>query len=80
MDLEQAMNDAQFALFMKQIAGTEADGSLPDAEAIWWRAQLRQRLALEERVTRPLRFAEQLACMVCLASAVVLSVVTWGKL
>lgn len=73
------MNDTQFALLMKQMVGTEAEGSVPDAETIWWRAQLRQRLALEERVTRPLRFAEQVACTVCLASAVVLSVITWGK-
>ena len=56
------MNDAQFALLMKQMAGAEAGGSMLDAETIWWRAQLRQRMALEERVTRPLRLAEQLAC------------------
>ena len=74
------MNDAQFARCLKQMEGTAADGPLPDAQAIWWRAQLRQRLAMEERVTRPLRLAEQLACTVCLAAAVVLSVVTWGRL
>jgi hypothetical protein len=75
------MNDSQFAQLIRQSSDAGTNGPLPDAQAIWWRAQLRQRLAMEERVTRPLRIAEQLACTACLVGAVVLSAVfTWGKL
>lgn len=75
------MNDAQFTRWMKQMERPDADGALPDANAIWWRAQLRQRLVLEERATRPLRIAERFACTVCLVAAAVLSaVLTWGRL
>jgi hypothetical protein len=41
----------------------------PDSSAIWWRAQLRDRMAARSRVTRPLRVAERLACAACLAGA-----------
>ncbi|MBZ5621790.1 MAG: hypothetical protein LAQ69_24135 [Acidobacteriia bacterium] len=75
------MNDARFTRWLKQMEGARTDSVLPEADAIWWRAQLRQRLAMEERVTRPLRIAEQLACTVCLLAAVVLSaLLKWGKL
>ena len=75
------MNDAEFTSWMKQMERSGTDGTLPDANAIWWRAQLRQRLEMEERATRPLRIAEQLACTVCLLTAAVLSaVLTWGRL
>jgi uncharacterized YccA/Bax inhibitor family protein len=54
---------------------------LPDANTIWWRAQLRNRLAMEERVRRPLRIAERLACTACLLAVAVLSaLLTWGRI
>jgi hypothetical protein len=66
---------------MKQMEPSGTEGALPDANAIWWRAQLRQRLEMEERATRPLRIAEGLACAACLLTAVILSaVLTWGRL
>ncbi len=71
------MNDGEFAGLLKRMVPPEAP--LPDAETIWWRAQLRQRLVAEERATRPIRIAEQLACSVCiLAAAVVAAVLTWN--
>lgn len=75
------MNDQQFTRWMKEMARAGGDPALPDANAIWWRAQLQQRLVLEERAMRPLRLVEGFACAMCLIGAVVLSaVVTWGKL
>jgi hypothetical protein len=75
------MNDAQFTHWMNHLERSGTDAVLPDPNAIWWRAQLRQRLELEERATRPLRIAERLACAVCLLTAAVLSaVLTWVKL
>ncbi|HEY2019293.1 MAG TPA: hypothetical protein VGH38_37555 [Bryobacteraceae bacterium] len=69
------MNDNDFAAMLKGIDAPRADAPLPDADALWWRAQLRRNLAAEERATRPIRIAEQLACAVFLIAAVVLSAV-----
>ena len=67
------MNDSEFTDWMKGMDATQRDTPLPDADAIWWRAQLRQSLAAEERATRPIRLVEQLACAVWLIAAVVMS-------
>ena len=75
------MNDAQFKGLMQSMdrAGEERD--LPPADAIWWRAQLQQRLILEERAMRPLWLVERVACAACLLGAIVLSAVAgWVKL
>ncbi|SPE36163.1 hypothetical protein SBA6_520001 [Candidatus Sulfopaludibacter sp. SbA6] len=69
------MNDTEFANWMKRMDAPRSGPSLPDADAIWWRAQLRRRVATEERATRPVRIAEQLACAVFLLAAVVLAAV-----
>jgi len=66
------MNDTEFANWMKRMDAPSAT-PLPDADAIWWRAQLRRSLAAEERATRPIRLVEQLACAVFLLAAVVLA-------
>jgi len=74
------MNDHEFTRWMKGLDAV-SPSALPNAEAIWWRAQLQQRLLLEERAMRPLRWVERFACAACLVGAVVLSAVfTWGKL
>ena len=62
------MNDADFARWVK---GPEAEAPLPDAETLWWRAQLRRQLADEERVMRPVRIAERFAFSACLITAAV---------
>jgi hypothetical protein len=54
---------------MKQVAAEEAGAPVPSASAVWWRAELRQRLALEERATRPMRIADGVACALCSIAA-----------
>ena len=67
------MNDRDFEGWMRRLAAqnaVEAPGvTVPDSGAIWWRAQLRDRMAAESRVTKPLRVAERLACAACLVGA-----------
>jgi hypothetical protein len=59
--------------FMKQIATAEAGAPVPSASAVWWRAELRRRLALEERATRPMRIADGIACALCTVAAAILA-------
>lgn len=59
--------------FVRQMAAAEIDATIPAASTIWWRAELRRRLALEERAMRPVRTAEGLACALCMAAAVLLA-------
>jgi hypothetical protein len=69
------MNDTEFANWMKRMDDARSAPSLPDAGTIWWRAELRRSLVAEERATRPIRLAHQLACAVFLLAAVVLAAV-----
>jgi hypothetical protein len=55
--------------FMKQMAATETAAPVPSASAVWWRAELRRRMALEERATRPMRIADGFACTLCAVAA-----------
>jgi hypothetical protein len=55
--------------FLKQMAAADAGAPVPSASAVWWRAELRRRLALEERATRPMRIAEGVACALCAVAA-----------
>jgi hypothetical protein len=59
--------------YMRQMAEAEFDAPLPTASAVWWRAELRRRLALEERATRPMRIAEGIACALCMTAAALLA-------
>jgi hypothetical protein len=68
------MNEAEFLSRLRSMSA-DAEGPLPSADAIWWRAELRRRLAAEERAIRPVRIAEQLACAACLLAAVVFAAV-----
>jgi hypothetical protein len=73
------MNDRDFEGWMRRLAADPvapdpvAPAVLPpvssDSGAIWWRAQLRDRMAARSRVTKPLRVAERLACAACLVGA-----------
>ena len=59
--------------FMKRMAAAETGAPVPSASAVWWRAELRRRLVLEERATRPMRVAEGIACALCTVAAAVLA-------
>ena len=67
------MNDRDFEGWMRRLAdqsAAEGPGAVgTDSGAIWWRGQLRDRMAARSRVTKPLRVAERLACAVCLVGA-----------
>ena len=67
------MNDAEFAGWMKRLAGAEPNRPASGSGPIWWRAELRRRLAAEERASRPVRTAERLAWAACLVGAALLS-------
>jgi hypothetical protein len=62
-----------FESFMRQMAAAEVDAVVPSGSAIWWRAELRRRLALEERAMRPVRIAEGFTCALCMIAAVLLA-------
>jgi hypothetical protein len=72
------MTDGNFERWMQRLvvehtaedAPKDAAAPIPDSAAIWWRAQLRQRMADRHRVTRPLRVAERAAGVLCFAAAV----------
>jgi hypothetical protein len=55
--------------FMQQMATAEASAPVPSASAVWWRAELRRRLALEERAMRPMRIADGVVCTLCTVAA-----------
>lgn len=69
------MNDVEFADCLKRLDAQRPGEALPDADAIWWRAELRRSMVFEDRATRPIRIVEQLACAVFLLTAVILSAV-----
>ena len=73
------MDEQRFAAWMKAL-DRPSSAALPDAGAVWWRAELRRRLAAEERAIRPIRLAEQFACGVCvMAAAVLAAMLTWAR-
>ena len=77
------MTDGNFERWMERLAAEDSEAAqgpetavasaaqVPDSAAIWWRAQLRQRMADRYRVTKPLRVAERAAGVLCFAAAVV---------
>ncbi len=55
--------------FLRQIAAAEVEAPVASsASAVWWRAELRRRLALEERAMRPMRIADGVACALCMVA------------
>ena len=64
------MTDCDFQSWMRRVAAEPAASPAPDSDVIWWRAQLRHRMADHNRVTRPLRIAERAAGVLCFAAAV----------
>jgi len=63
------MTDRNFERWIGHLATESPDAAVPDAAAIWWRAQLRRRMAELERATKPARLVERVAGVVCFAAA-----------
>jgi len=59
------MDDRQFQEWMRRMADTDENVGRPNANAIWWRAQLRRRLEAEQQMIRPIRIAENAAGISC---------------
>jgi hypothetical protein len=53
---------ALVAGFMNAAEAETGDARLPDAELVWWKAQLKARRAAAEKATRPIVMAEKAAC------------------
>jgi hypothetical protein len=53
---------ALVAGFMNEAEVSFAEARLPDAELVWWKAQLKARRAAAERATQPIAVAEKVAC------------------
>lgn len=69
--------DLELRAWMLELAAdADPNGPLPDPHLIWWKAQLRQRLAAGARATRPIRAMEAIACGIG-AAAAVLAAVYW---
>jgi hypothetical protein len=53
---------ALVAGYMQEAEADFAEAHLPDAEFVWWKAQLKARRAATEKATRPIAVAERVAC------------------
>ena len=63
--LEECSACAEVALvasFMNEAEADPAEARLPDAELVWWKAQLKARRAAAERATQPIAMVEKAAC------------------
>ena len=63
--LEECSACAEVALvagFMNEAEADMAEARLPDAELVWWKAQLKARRAATERATQPIAVVEKAAC------------------
>lgn len=55
---------ALVAGFMNEAEADFAEARLPDAELVWWKAQLKARRAAAERAVQPIAMFETVACAV----------------
>jgi hypothetical protein len=63
--LDECPACAEVALVAAVMNEAEADlteARLPDAEFVWWKAQVKLRRAAAEKATRPIAVAEKVAC------------------
>jgi hypothetical protein len=53
---------ALVASFMNEAEADPAEARLPDAELVWWKAQLKARRAAVDRASQPIAMVEKAAC------------------
>jgi hypothetical protein len=53
---------ALVASFMNEAEADAAEARLPDAELVWWKAQLKARRAAADRASQPIALVEKAAC------------------
>lgn len=64
-------DDSTVRTYMQELAAGPVS-ALPEARLIWWKAQMRERLAAREKAVRPIRLIETLGLLLCLAAALTL--------
>jgi len=69
------MTEDRITNWMKRLDASSAAAPLPPSDIIWWRAQLRQHVVVQERLQRPRRIVEQVVCAGFVIAAVVLAAV-----
>jgi archaellum biogenesis protein FlaJ (TadC family) len=68
------MSDIQ--IYMRELGQGGEAGPLPDPALIWWKAQLLQRRAAQEKAVEPIRLAGKLAFVIS-AVAAIMMVIAW---
>jgi len=67
--------DLELKTWMLELAAdADPGGPLPDPHLIWWKAQLRERLAAGAKATRPIRVMEAISLGIGVATAVLAAV------
>lgn len=71
---------ALVAGFMNEADAELAAVPLPDAELVWWKAQLKARRAAAEKATQPIAVVEKLACAGGGLALIVVLAVVWPSI
>jgi hypothetical protein len=71
--------DFQLDSLIKNMANKHRP-ELPSPGLIWWRAQIQKKLAEKQRIERPMVLMRMAAIVACLAIAIVVTALNWGRL
>ena len=72
-------NDSQLDFFIKNMA-QQHQPDLSGPGLIWWRAQIRKKMADKERIERPVVIMRAIALLVCLAVLVGFLALNWRQI
>ena len=70
--------DFQLDSLIKNMANKHRP-ELPSPGLIWWRAQIQKKLAEKERIERPMVLMRMASVVACLAIAIVVTALNWGR-
>jgi hypothetical protein len=70
------MDEMELTSLLKKMAAAHS-AELPDANAIWWRAQLLRKQQQKEKSERPLLFMQLLSAATCLSALAIVMVRFW---
>ena len=72
------MND-NFDASIRELAAGSQTGALPAPALIWWKAEMRRRLELQRKATRPIRIVEAAGAVVLLAAVLWFLAGAWPR-
>ena len=72
------MND-NFDASIRELAAEAQTGTLPDPALIWWKAEMRRRLELQRKATRPIRIAEAAGAAMVLVAVIGFLADAWPR-